>query len=144
MHLPRGQMVQQQPEVAAQDMAAVGRSQDAERGKKTRKFKCPSSSSCLLEFKCPAVCDGAEPDRGADSGQEPLQAREESEHRDHGEPPGAGQCQCGDLGQQRGQVSGQEHQAEEQTTLLSRPPAAGELRAEARYVVLSVIITRLT
>ena len=74
-------MVQQQPEVAAQDIAAVGRSQDAERGKKTRKFKCPSSSSCLLEFKCPALCDGAEPDRGADSGQEPLQA-EEREHRD--------------------------------------------------------------
>ena len=142
MHLPRGQMVQQQPEVAAQDIAAVGRSQDAERGKKTRKFKCPSSSSCLLEFKCPALCDGAEPDCGADSGQEPLQA-EESEHRDR-EPPET-KCEAsGELSDQGGEVSGQEHQAPQQTTLVSRPPAAGELRAEARYVVLSVIITRLT
>ena len=121
-------MVQQQPELASN--AAVGRSQDAERGKKTRKFKYPSSSSCFLVFKCPALCDGAEPDRGADSGQEPLQipeteceAGDQGEHSDHWEPPEAGQ-----LGEGGGEVSGEEPQATQQTPILPRPPAGGGVR----------------
>ena len=78
-------------------------------------------------FKCPALCDGAEPDRGADSGQEPLQsqdseceASDHGEHSDHWEPPETGQ-----LGEGGCEVGGEEPQATQQTTILPRPPAAG-------------------
>ena len=132
----------QRPEAPGRDNAAVGRSQDAERGKKTRKFKCPSSSSCfLLVFKCPgAVCDGAEPDRGADSGQEPVQKCGECEagHLRGQEPPEA----AGQLGEGGREDGGEEPQAE--TPLLLRPPAAGGLRPGMCCVLCSVIITRLT
>ena len=78
-------------------------------------------------FKCPAVCDGAEPDRGADSGQEPLQIPETeceaSDHSDHWEPPEAGQ-----LGEGECEVGGQEPQATQQTAILPRPPAGAGVR----------------
>ena len=102
MHLPRGQMVHHQPEGAVRANATVGRSQGPERGKKAHTeslnvrhhHQVASSLQCLnVQLVCAKefnkelstgfgtkltrakyrACNGAEPDRGADSGQEPVQ-----------------------------------------------------------------------
>ena len=101
-------------------------------------FKCPVLLVCAKEFSKELstsfgtklirakyrACNGAEPDCGADSGQEPLQIPEteceasDQQYSDHWEPPETGQ-----LGEGECEVGGEEPQATQQTAILPRPPA---------------------